>query len=269
MISIVGCGWLGIHLARYLRSKNSTVYGSTTRQSQCDILRCIGVIPCILTVSDDGEVRCDTPKLFEASILVITLPFRRSFVDPRVYFKQIKGLVDTYLANTSQKKRIIFTSSTSVYSLTNSMVYEDDKIIPSSDRQQVLLDVEAYLLSLKEIDTTILRCAGLYGYDRRIAKFLSNKVVSNKLAPVNLIHVDDVVGIFDLILNRPLDHSIFNCVVNHHPSKETLYNYYTQKECLAPPCFSDEGNQTRYKIVSNERLVEIYNYSFKHPRLFD
>ncbi|MBI60617.1 hypothetical protein CL657_05330 [bacterium] len=269
MISLVGCGWLGLHLARYLSSKDIRLFGSTTRESQRELLRSVGVTPCILTVSDEGAVSYDTSELFAAATLVITLPFRRSFLDPKVYYKQIKGLLDVYTQYNSSKKRLIFTSSTSVYSLTNSMVYEDDDIIPESDRQRVLLDVEHYLLNLNNVDTTILRCAGLYGYDRRIAKFLAGKVVANKRAPVNLIHVDDMVGIFDLILNNSVHHSVFNCVVNHHPSKETLYNYYTKKEGLSPPRFADEDGDTQYKIVNNDRLVKTYHYSFKHPRLFD
>ena len=268
MISIVGCGWLGQHLAKRLLGQEDLVLGSTTRKEQLDLLNSLGVKSSILTVSESGDVSVDSDDIFLSPTLIITLPFRRWFKDPMVYFKQIKALVEYYCDLNTSKKWIIFTSSTSIYSMTNKTVKEDDAINLVSDRQHVLYDVEQYLLSLPNVDATVLRCAGLYGYDRRIAHFLSGKVVSGRDACVNLIHIDDVVGIVDLVLNQCIKNHIINCVTNHHPTKEELYSFHSKKDGLNAPVFQDDGSQAKYKIVSNDRLVNELQYSFQYTNLF-
>ena len=268
MISIVGCGWLGTHIATFLQQNGVRVFGTTTRQEQLGILNDLGITTSLLTVSDKGDVLVDSDDVFLSPILIITLPFRRRFLEPTIYLDQIKGLVNRYCDLNSENKWIIFTSSTSVYSLTNSFVSEDDEIIITSERQRVLYDVERYLLALMDVDVTILRCAGLYGYDRRIAHFLSGKQVANKDAYVNLIHVDDVVGITNTVINQGIKNTTINCVANHHPTKEELYSFHTQKHALPSPVFMDDVGQSNYKIVSNDKVVKDFQYCFKYTNLF-
>ena len=268
MISIVGCGWLGTHIATVLQQHGVRVFGTTTRPEQLANLNDLGIKSSLLTVSDKGDVFQESDDVFLSPILILTLPFRRRFLDPIIYLNQIKGLVNRYCKLNSKKKWIIFTSSTSVYSLTNSIVSEDDEITITSERQRVLYDVERYLLALLDVDVTILRCAGLYGYDRRIAHFLSGKQVANKDAYVNLIHVDDVVGITNAVLNQGIKNTTINCVANHHPTKEELYSFHTQKHDLESPVFIEDAEQRNYKIVSNDKVVKDFQYCFKYTNLF-
>ena len=268
MISIVGCGWLGTHNATFLQQHDVCVFGTTTRPEQLAPLNDLGIKASLLTVSDKGDVLQKSDDVFLSPILILTLPFRRRFLDPTIYLDQIKGLVNRYCELNSKKKWIIFTSSTSVYSLTNSIVSEDDEITITSERQRALYDVERYLLALLDVDVTILRCAGLYGYDRRIAHFLSGKQVANKDAYVNLIHVDDVVGIINIVINQGIKNTTINCVANHHPTKEELYSFHTQKHDLPSPVFMDDAGQSNYKIVSNDKVVKDFQYCFKYTNLF-
>ena len=44
-ISILGCGWLGLPLAKSLLSKSYEVKGSTTSESKIDLLKNAGISP--------------------------------------------------------------------------------------------------------------------------------------------------------------------------------------------------------------------------------
>ena len=96
MISIVGCGWLGTHIATVLHQHGVRVFGTTTRSEQLATLNELGIKASLLTVSDKGDVLQESDDVFLSPILILTLPFRRRFLDPIIYLNQIKGLVNRY-----------------------------------------------------------------------------------------------------------------------------------------------------------------------------
>ncbi len=263
-IGIIGCGWLGLPLAKALIKEEFTVYGSTTSDSTYTTLTESNIHPCKLLIDDKHRITCSDPDIFSSDIIIITLPFKRSFSEPQDYVLQLKALLST-IEERNRCHSVLFTSSTSIYPLNNGIVTEDTPIEPKNPRQQALLDVEQYLLSLSSIDTCILRCGGMYGNDRHIGNFLSGKKVKgNGQEPVNLIHLYDLIGIITLIVKRPIKNSIYNLVSTDHPSKSDLYHFHCIKNGISPPTFTDTSCAS-FKIVSNHKILQSYSYSLKYP----
>lgn len=256
-VSICGAGWLGRPLAHHLRELGYSIKVSTTQKEKCSVLAKEGLNPCILSVPFTVSPPHSSP-FFDADILVITLPFKRSFENPHDYTMHIQQILEY----TQKKTSIIFTSSTSVYSETNDWVTEETEIHSPSSRQLALLNTEQLIL---DRNGTVLRLAGLYGPNRRIGGFLRHsKTPKSGNTPVNLVHLDDVIGVISTLVNRPIEKNIFNVVSDHHPSRKELYTFHAHHQGFSPPEFT-ESQTTSFKLISNQRLKDMLGYVFKHP----
>ncbi len=258
-VSVIGCGWLGLPLAEILVRQGYRVKGSTTTLEKIPVLQKAGIFPFLLQV--DAAVRGEGVKdLFDTDIVVITLPFRRSFTDPHDYRKQ----VDAVLAQCKIVPSLIFTSSTSVYPDNIETASEDIDFTPDNERSKVLRQVEKHIMARKGI---VVRFSGLYGGTRKIGAFLAGKKeLSGGESPVNLIHQDDAVGILQRIIEQRenVAGEIFNGCSDAHPTKKVLYTAAAKKMDLAPPQFLDERDFAK-KIVVNEKVKKILGYQFVHP----
>lgn len=261
-ISILGCGWLGLPLAVELKNKGYIVKGSTTSRQKLNILKEKGLQPFYVNVSETASGD-NLSSFFQSSIVIITLPFKRSFGDPYLYKRQIDAIVE-YL-EISAVDFVIFISSTAVYPNQLEDAREDAQFAADNPRSKVLLEIEQSLLKNKNFKSTIIRFGGLYGDARPIGKFLAGKeAIAGGDEPVNLIHLDDCVQIIKEIIQKDIRAEIFNAVSDKHPKRKDLYIKAAKKLNLPPPVF--EGTEKiRTKIVCNDKLKQRLHYQFKHP----
>ncbi len=264
-VLIVGAGWLGLPLATTLSEMGISVH-VTKRSKSSLIMNNLNLYQ--LHLDDVGNMSCsDTHACFNPNTLIITLPFKRSFEDPQIYVKQLRCLINAYCDVNTTKKNIIFTSSTSIYGSCLGIVTEDSVIECCSQRQQALYDAEQFLLHHPDVNATVLRCGGLFGYDRRIGNFSKNRLVKNACSPVNLIHRDDVIGIICALLQRPIENSIYNAVCNHHPSKRELYTYHSQQEQGSELNVDAATAEIMLKCVDGTKVCKALGYSFVYDSL--
>lgn len=260
-ISILGCGWLGLPLAKFLITQGYHVKGSTTTPAKLAILQ-KNNIESFLLKSEPRLSGSAVSGFFQSDILVVTIPFRRDFKDPRLYAEQIGSIVRA--VENSSIDFTIFTSSTSVYPDSLKMAAEDSEFVADNPRSEVLLRTEKLLSENKNFDTTVVRFGGLFGADRKIGRFLSGKDnLKGGNNPVNLIHLDDCVQIISEIIRQDIRREVFNACCDEHPSRKALYSACASRLGIAPPVF-DEAGQESGKIVSNEKIKRFLNYSFRY-----
>ena len=258
-VSIVGAGWLGLPLAIRLNSFFTTLVSCST-EKKVSALKKQGLNARCMTVSESGNISAnfDSDAFFLSDIVIITLPFRRYFSDPRCYEYQMEAI----LSRISLTSKIVFTSSTSVYPDDSGYISESDHFYPKTLRQFTLKAVEEKVISREGI---VLRLAGLYGPNREIGRFFSHrKLHRHPDSPVNLIHLDDVIGIIVGLIQKNLSSSIYNLVSDFHPTRQELYSYYAKKYGGCAPEFSLSapiGN----KIISNTRIKDMLGYMFIYP----
>lgn len=264
-VGIIGCGWLGLPLGLALQDKGWTVIGTSRSDRGVQALTTAGLAAVRVCIADDGTFagRIDT-SLLTCDTLIITLPFKRSFSDPTVYFSQLSALCQAFQDTAHPHKRLLFTSSTSIYPTTNTWVDESTPIVLDTPRKHVLYRCEQTVLTLTGVTSYVLRLAGLFGGTRRIGQFFKHAVLQDPESRVNLIHRQDVIALIITLLETAAPHGIYNCVCNHHPKKGTLYQAHAPALQLAP-----FPKDPLYKLVCHQKSSALPGFSYQTRSLYD
>jgi len=259
IVSILGCGWLGVSLGKHLLSQRFSVKGSVTSTEKFNKLRTNGIIPYQIVLTE-SEVKGDDPSFFETDVLIISIPPRRIDGIERIFPAQIAQLIPIILKSEIQK--VIFISSTSVYPDDKHTANETDVLSPDKASGKGLVHAENLLRNQTKFQTTIIRFGGLIGADRNPARFLqrSDRIIAN--TPVNLIHQDDCIGIISAILGKNLWGETLNASCPEHPLKKDFYVKAAQISGLPVPIISDQSEA--YKIVDSSKLQRLLKYEFKY-----
>lgn len=263
-ISIIGCGWLGLPLGAYLSEKNYLVKGSTTHVDKLAILEENGIEPFLLKLNPQLECKY-VDNFLDADILIINIPPRISVQKTDAHVEQIANLlaaVEKYPV-----KKIIYISSTSVYPELNREVVEEDVSTPETSASPTMVKAENLLKNFAA-DVTILRSAGLMGYDRIPAKYFAGwKGLTTGNIPVNYIHRDDVIRIIETVIEQNIWGDTFNIVSPIHPIRKEIYTRNCEELGFEMPEFVDPAEPQPYKIISPEKWLEKsgYHFLFKNP----
>ena len=256
-VSILGCGWYGLALAERLRARSYAVKGSATSAQKTEILKNNGIEAFLINLNSPDAV--EQSAFFTTDLLIITVPPKQ--VTESFDYLQ---LVDVLTSRIIQHgiKNILFISSTSVYGDANSTVTEIDVPEPTSESGKLLLMAEQKLMECPAFSTTVLRFGGLYGPGRDPGKFLAGKkMVANGLAPVNLIHLEDCLGLTLKIITSETFGCVFNACSPAHPSRKDFYTRAAIESKLDAPHFINECKS--WKIVSSVKTGELLDYQFK------
>ena len=263
-ISILGCGWLGVPLAKHLLDIGFFVKGSVTSSEKLEILRNEKIQPYQIALDKNSSV-ISNPDFFDCDVLIISIPPRRIEGIEHIFPAQITQVIPFILKYGIQK--VIFISSTSVYPENQKIAREIDLLNPDKESGKALLIAENLLNNLSDFHTTILRFGGLIGADRNPARFLlkSGQQVAN--TPVNLIHQDDCIGIISAIIDQELWGETLNACCPEHPLKKDFYGKAAHISGLPEPLISDQ--QEAFKIIDSGKLIHLLNYQFKYPSPMD
>lgn len=263
-ISIIGCGWLGLPLAKRLVELGYRVNGSTRTAQKLAILHKSKITPFLIEVNKKIK-GTNLQHFFNCDLLIINIPPGRKRRDvARSHPKQIAAIIEKAVLYGVQK--VLFISSTSVYGNVNRVVTESDEPNPETASGTALATVEDFLMQQTAFETTIVRFGGLVGADRKAGRFLAGKKdVKNGDAPVNMIHRSDCISILsEIIKNRHWGH-LFNACADEHPTKKEFYTLQAEKQGFEAPVFSTEESLVAYKKVSNYKIKQVLSYEFLNP----
>lgn len=258
-ISILGCGWLGLPLAEFLLTKGFTVKGSVSRAEKIQLLQQKGIIPWQIQITDTEITGENLPGFLASEILVINFPPARREDIITYHTAQMTHLIEAI--NKSSVRYVLFVSSTSVYPELNRPITEQDTFEPTKGSGKALIAVEQLLSAQTSFKTTILRFAGLIGYDRKPGRFLSGKK-NVEDGPVNVIHQDDCILLINEIIQQAVWGEVFNACSDMHPTRKEFYTLAAEKIGLPVPEFN---NSASYKIINSDKIKSRLGYSFKYP----
>ena len=271
-IAILGCGWLGLPLAKSLLSKGYKVKGSTTSESKLDLLKNAGISPFQIQLEEHQIIGNIEDFLKETNVLVIDIPpgLRRetSTSKEMTFVNKIKNLIP--FIEKSDVQKVVFVSSTSVYGDSFPIVEITEETQPNPDTEsgKQLVIAETLLQSNPNFKTMVIRFSGLLGDDRHPVKFLAGRTnVENPEAPVNMIHSEDCIGIIEKVLDFARDdnwewNQTFNAVAPQHPTRKAYYHKKAENLNLPLPTFA-ENSESKGKIISSEKVETILGYSFQ------
>ena len=257
-ISVLGCGWYGLELAKKLIEKDYTVSGSSTSTDKLTLLKQFNINPFL--VNFEKELETYDPDFFSCDVLLICIPPKRSTGEQDSFSGKIKRIAAT--ADQYGVQQVIFISSTSVYGDHNGEVTEETATSPDTESGKAIANAESLLTNYKGFTTTVIRFGGLIGPGRDPGRFFAGKTeIPNGQAPVNLIHLTDCIGISNAIIDKQAFGYTYNAVSPSHPSRAEFYTKATTASGLEAPQFIEENKS--WKIVSSVNVDEILGYEYK------
>lgn len=276
-ISILGCGWLGVALAKRLRGRSLQIKGSTTDPIKLPRLRDIGIIPFLLNFDPElnvqnQEMQIAWKNFIQTNLLIIAIPPKVKSKGESYHLRQVESLI----ANLSSlSPAILYISSTSVYGEHQGVVDESTDPCPTKASGKTLVAAEKKLRGAFPNKLTILRLGGLVGPERSASNFSERKrelLSSNQ--PINLIHQRDALGIIETIMERDIWGEVFNGVADGHISKKIFYQRQKKisettivETTTEVTAIAEEDCALNGKIVLNKKIKELLNYQFVHSFL--
>lgn len=254
-VGILGCGWLGIPLAQRLLADGFSVKGTTTSTAKIDRLTQLGIAAFQIELETDAVVGDLDAFIESIDVLMVDIP-------PRFHFSQKIERLCAALQS-APIKRVLLISSTSIYDHEKGKLTDANLPNPKTEKGNQLFKAEQSI-SNGAWTTTVFRLGGLVGPNRHPVKYLAGQTdLENPDAPVNLLHLDDAVGMIVAWLADETIAGTFNIVAPEHPTRK---NYYTAKAIeyqLAAPSFVASGGE-HAKVIDGQ-LPEKLGYIFKKP----
>jgi len=250
-ISILGSGWLSLPLAQRLLQLGHDVRVSTRSVAKQAELSSQG-LPCyLLDIDSMNEI---SPEFLDSDTLIIAITSKN-----REGFERLISAVAK-----SKIQQVLFISSSSVYQNLNREVSEDEGV---EDTTRPLYQIESLFRENPNFTTSIIRFSGLVGPKRHPGRFFrGGKTVKQPDAPINLIHLDDCIGLIETIIRQSAWGEVFNGCSDIHPIKREFYPLMAQAIDMPCPVFS-AAQPPSYKIVSNNKIKQKLGYQLHHPDL--
>ena len=251
-IGIIGCGWLGLPLAKTLIENNYKVVGTKTSEKGVNKLN-EHKINGIFFKIDNGKIFGEIDFLKNIDQLIISIP-------PSI--KKYKKTIETLfkLVNDNENiKKVLFLSSISVYGKNENEIFESSLTNPETKNAKLLLFAEEKFLNLNS-SISIIRLGGLIGFDRHPIFSLINKKINNPKGFINFIHLSDAITLIKYLIKSSKINGIINCVSPFHPNRKKYYTRIAENLSLKIPVFIDKDKNLR-KINSNKiDLKKLFNY---------
>ena len=264
-ISILGCGWLGLPLAKSLVKKGFFVKGSTTSLEKISMMQNFGMEAFQIELSEEQINGNIDSFLQNSEVLIVDIPPKLRSVSSENFVRKIQNLIP--FIEKSSVTKVIFISSTSVYSDDNAIITEASIPNPETESGRQLLGTENLLLRNLNFQTTVIRFGGLIGETRHPIHFLAGRQhVENPEAPINLIHQIDCIGIIERIMQLESWGETFNAVAPFHPTRK---DYYTQKaaEMNLPLPEFNETKESIGKTILSDKVQTVLEYQFQNTTL--
>lgn len=247
-MGVIGCGWLGLPLAKHLMKQGYSVKGTTTSKDKIHLLKEAGIVPFEIALTEERIKGSISDFLENLHILVINVPPGLRGKGPKESYVKKMELLHEEIKKTTIKK-VIFVSSTSVYGDVTGEVNEETTPNPITESGKQLLKSEQLFRENRNLKSTIIRFGGLIGPDRHPVTMLSGKEnLKGGSAPVNLIHLKDCINLIYTILQNEEWNQLFNGVYPNHPLKKKYYTEEAKKRGLEPPNYHGNGGESDKKI---------------------
>ena len=279
-IFIAGCGYVGWHLLEAVPDNTDiSVLSHTTANSTALQQRGIHAIQANLD-QPDGLSPDPLTRLTGSTLFYFIPPPSSGTTDPRL--QRLLSAIDT----TARPNRIVLISATGIYGdCGGDWVDEQRPPAPGSERGQRRLHAEQQLItwgSQHDIDTIILRVAGIYGPGRLPSARLQKRlpVLREQESPwSNRIHIDDLIQACLAAARRGIPGHCYN-IADGHPS--TMTDYFTKVAELLqlPPPERISLHQARQQMsagmlsylaesrrLDNRRLREELAVTLRYPTL--
>jgi len=261
-VSILGCGWFGLAFAKTLVHQGYVVKGSTTSFEKLEELKIQGIHPYLLNLNENAALPTD---FFDSDVLFVSVPPRAKTDQAQNYAEKLQRIADAAIGRV---KQLVFISSTGVFEDGKFQVDESSVPKPESTAGKALLEAENLWKNYHQFNTTIIRFAGLIGPNRNLAKFFAGKSdIPNGKAPINLIALQDCIGLCLRLMETKQFGGIYHGVSPHHPTRAEFYTALAKVSGMEKPTFKNEI--LNWKQINSANVTSKLGYSFEVQNWFE
>ncbi|MBI4657489.1 MAG: SDR family oxidoreductase [Verrucomicrobia bacterium] len=275
-VLIVGCGYVGVAFGRELAKQGHEVFGLRRSPQSLGVLEAAGIRLVIGDVTKVADL-FRLPGPFDWVVNLVSSGRGGAGEYREVYVNGTRNLIEWLGA--APPAKFVYTSSTSVYGQTDgSTVKESSPAEPAGETGKLLVEAENLLLLAareRKLPAVILRVAGIYGPDRGhlLKQFLKNdaRIIGKGERSINMIHLDDLVGIIVCALKNGRPGEIYNAVDDEPVAQVHFFRWLSESlGKWMPPFEPDDSAAARKrgltnKKVSNRKLKMELGYRFKYP----
>ncbi len=212
---IVGCGELGLRVARRWLARGDRVVGITRSPARGEALAAAGLEPAVLDVSaaDPGWAEL-LAAIGRPATVLWSVGFDRSGTASYhdVHVAGLGRLLDA-LAAAGPSSRVVFASSTGVWGdEQGGVVTEATPTAPSREAGRILVEAEQLLAGHPAGPGTALRFAGLYGPGRlpRLADLKAGRpIAADPDSWLNLVHLDDAAAVVEAVADAAAPRGLY------------------------------------------------------------
>jgi nucleoside-diphosphate-sugar epimerase len=267
-ITVIGCGWLGLPWAKELVRLGYNVKGTTTSNEKISLLENAGIQAFLLQEESNKWNEEILKEVIQSEIIYVFIPPGTRKSNPSNHDQLIQQLI-TCIKEKKLFPEIIYTSTTSVYPEDKGVCKETDVLSEHTSANPVVYRAEQNIKN-SNLNYLILRLGGLTGGSRMLAKYFSGKSnLSSANVPINMVHLEDVLGVFQFFLSVITHKEIYNICSPLHPSKKDFYTHLCKQFNLELPQYNAADENARNKIIDVSKLLEKgYTFKFTDPMYY-
>ncbi len=275
-VLILGCGYVGIEVARRLAILGHGVFGLQRSATGSEKLRAAGIEPLAGDITKPADLEL-LPRDFDWVVNCASSGGGDAADYRALYLEGTKNLVRWLGA--CPPKKYVYTSSTGVYAQDGGeTVTEESPAEPEAEISRILRETELVLMEsvrAQEFPALILRVAGIYGPGRGyfFRQFVKGeaRIEGDGSRIINMIHRDDVAGCVVAALERGEHGEIYNAVDDEPVTQLEFFKWLSRTLGKPmPPTNTPDPKMPRRrpgtsKRVSNAKLKTELGYQFKFP----
>ncbi|HTI71152.1 MAG TPA: SDR family oxidoreductase [Candidatus Limnocylindria bacterium] len=272
---IVGCGYLGLAVAKRLVAGGHQVFGLRRSPDGSSDLLQEGITPLVADIATSSTL-APLPRDFEWVVNTVSSSKGGAEEYRQVYLTGTRNL-GLWLRDQPLAK-YVYTSSTSVYGQTDgSEVTESSPTTPKGETSQLLVETESMLFQRAReggFPAIVLRLSGIYGpgrghlFHQFVAGLATLSGDGSRL--LNMIHRDDAATAIVATLERGQAGEAYNVTDNFPVSQREFLEFLASSlNRPLPPAVTEPATGRKravtHKRVSNAKLRESLGWSPQYP----
>ena len=253
---IVGCGYLGLRVARRLIADGRRVFATTRSREKADRLAAEGIEPILADVLDHDSLSA-LPSVDRALYCV---GYDRNAGVP-IEILYVDGLRHAVGRLATRARRLVYASSTGVYgNHGGDWIDESTPPDPRTESGRACLAAEDSLRDFSREYTypaTILRYSGLYGPGRlmrRDALLAGKPIAADPDSYLNLVHIDDAASAAVAVLVAPKPGPLYLVSDDQPVRRGAFYGQGAEALGAPPPTFVEAEDRGPVRGDANKRV---------------